>query len=268
MAARARSVIITTSSIALVVWIWGLGAILFTLRWGAVERPGPPVKEIFPYGEMRVGVDASYPPFAAATDTDIYGLDIDVARAIGKRLHVPVRFVNMGFDGLYDSLRVDQVDVLISALSVDYSRSREVLYTLPYFNAGLVLVTEQNSPLQSMSDLSTHTLAFEFGSEADQVSRTWLRRISLFQTQAYETANYALDAVRLRQADAALVDATSGRLYLRGHPEWAAHYEYVTDSLYAAAVPINRWETYVAINETLQALRDDGTLEAILKRWL
>lgn len=268
MAARTRPVTIVAISMAFIAWIWGLGAILFGLRWGTIERPGPSVRQLFPYGEMRVGVDASYPPFAVATDNDIFGLDIDVARAIGERLDVSVRFVNMGFDGLYDSLKVDQVDVLISAISVDYSRSNEILYTLPYFNAGLVLVTSQGSPIQGMGDLSTYALAFEFGSEADQVSRIWLRRILPFQTQAYETADYALDTVRVRETDAALVDATTAGLYLRRHPDWAAKYNYVTDSLYAAAVRIDRWETYAAINEALQSLLDDGTLEVIVRRWL
>jgi ABC-type amino acid transport substrate-binding protein len=268
MAGTTRTLTCAAISIALIAWIWVLGAILFGLRWRAIERPGPAIRQLFPYGEMRVGVDASYPPFAVATGNDIFGLDIDVARAIGKRLNVPVRFINMGFDGLYDSLKVDQVDVLISALSVDYSRSNEVLYSLPYFNAGLVLVTHHSSPIQRMSDLSTHSLAFEFGSEADQVSRIWLRRIPPFRTQAYETADYALDTVRLRAADAALVDAISAGLYRRRHPDWAANYDYVTDTLYAAAIRINRWETYAAINEALQSLLDDGTLEAIVRRWL
>ena len=64
---------------------------------------------------MRIGVDASYPPFAVATADDLFGLDIDLGSALGERLGIPVRFVNMGFDGLYDSLRADQVDVVISA---------------------------------------------------------------------------------------------------------------------------------------------------------
>ena len=37
----------------------------------------------------------------------------DIARAIGADLGVRVEFVNFGFDGLYDALRADQVDVVI-----------------------------------------------------------------------------------------------------------------------------------------------------------
>lgn len=268
MAARPWRIILPTLATFITLWLWLLVGTLFLIRWYSVERPGPPVRELFPYGEMRVGVDASYPPFAVATADDLFGLDIDLGREIAKRLNVSVRFVNMGYDGIYDSLKADQVDVVISALLIDDSRTNDVLYTLPYYNAGFVLVSDTDQPLTRMSDLSGHSLAFEFGSDADTLARAWLRRIPPFETRPYELPTYALDALRLGQADAALVDATSARLYLRDHRDWNAHMNTVTDSLYAAAVRINRGKTWEAINYALQSLIDDGTLAEIIGRWL
>lgn len=268
MAARPWRITAVTLGVALTTWVWALVGITFVLRWSSVERPGPPVKELFPYGEMRVGVDASYPPFAVATSNDLFGLDIDLGKALAERLKVPIRFVNMGFDGLYDSLKADQVDVVISALLVDPSKTGDVRYTFAYYDAGLVLVRDAESLIQSMDDLSGHALGYEFGSEADIVARSWLRRIPEFYTRPYELPEYALDAVRLGQADAALTDATSARIYLRAHPEWRAAYTYITDSFYAIAVRVDRGRTWDAVNRALQSLLDDGTLEAIVKRWL
>jgi ABC-type amino acid transport substrate-binding protein len=268
MAARPWRIIVIALGLALTIWIWTLGAVVFFLRWQSVERPGPPTKELFPYGELRIGVDASYPPFAVATENDLFGLDIDLGRALGQRLGIPVRFVNMGFDGLYDSLKADQVDVLISALLVEPYRTGDVRYTTDYFNAGLMLVTNTNQSLVSMDDLPGHSLAYEFGSEADIVARSWLRRVKRFQTRPYELPEYALEAVRLGQADAALADATSVDLFLRKHPEWGAKTNYVTNAWYAAAVRINRFATWQAIDNAMHRLIDDGTLDAILKKWL
>jgi ABC-type amino acid transport substrate-binding protein len=182
MAARSWRIITLTLAVTILVWIWSLVVITLGLRWSSVQRPGPPVKELFPYGEMRVGVDASYPPFAVATANDLFGLDIDLGRAVAERMGVPIRFVNMGFDGLYDSLKADQVDVVISALLMDASKTNEVRYTFPYYNAGLVLVSNSNRPAANMEDLAGGSLAYEFGSEADIVARSWLRRIPAFET--------------------------------------------------------------------------------------
>jgi arginine/lysine/histidine transporter system substrate-binding protein len=268
MAARSWRITWATIGIALAVWLWGLAGITFALRWSSVERPGPPLKELFPYGEMRVGVDASYPPFAVATANDLFGLDIDLGRALAERLGIPIRFVNMGFDGLYDSLKADQVDVVISALLIDQSRTGEVRYTIPYYNAGLVLVSDAITPIQAMTDLAGNSLAYEFGSEADIVARGWLRRIAPFETHPYELPAHALESVQLGESTAALVDATSARLYLREHSVWNANYQHVSDSLYAIAVRIDRGRTWDAMNRALQSLFDDGTLDAIIRRWL
>jgi polar amino acid transport system substrate-binding protein len=268
MAARPWRVTAAALGAAVLLWIYVLTATLFTLRWLSVERPGPPIRDIFPYGEMRIGVDASYAPFAVATAEELYGFDIDLGRALGERLGIPVRFINMGYDGLYDSLRIDQVDVLLSALLIDASRTNDVLYSIPYYNAGLVLVSSGATAFSMYESLPGHALALEFGSDADLLARAWLRRIQPFSMQPYELPDFALDALRMGRADAALVDATSARLYLREHSDWNAGYVPVSDALYAAAVRIDRWSTWVAVNEALWSLLDDGTVQALLDRWL
>jgi ABC-type amino acid transport substrate-binding protein len=119
-----------------------------------------------------------------------------------------------------------------------------------------------------MEEMPGHKLAYEFGSEADTEARTWLRRVLPFETRPYETPRDALDAVRLGDADAALVDAVSARLYLRAHTDWSATSHYVTDNLYAVATQSRRPEISVAINDALQALLDNDTLNQIINRWL
>jgi len=232
------------------------------IRDGAPPLP----RDLFPTGELRIGIDPSNPPFAVATASDLYGLDIDLSRELGKRLDLPVRFVYLGYDGLYDALKSDQVDALVAGLLIDLTRLNDVHYSNAYFNAGLLLVSDKG--LSRMEDLPGHSLAYEFGSEGDAQARVWLRRILPFETHPYELARYALDAARLGDADAALVDAVTARLYLRDHADWHPSLSYVTDNLYAIATQSRRPEISVVVNEALQSMIDDGTLQQIINRWL
>jgi len=244
-------------------------ALAVALLRGDLGAPaaGPP-GSVFAYGELRVGIDPSYPPFAVATADDLYGLEVELAWALGEELGVPVRFVPLGYDGLYDALRVDSVDVLISALLIDPARRNDVIYTRPYFDAGLMLVSPVGTPYGDMTLMPGHTLAYEFGSAADAEARRWLRRVQPFERRPYELGRYALDAVRLGEADAALVDAVTTRLYQREHPNWAAQSFYVTDTSYAMAVRADRGAVWAAINHALETLAFDGRLDAIVARWL
>ncbi len=263
MAPRARRLALIALAAALVA---AAAVGLWRLRGPLPGQPGTP--PIFPTGALRVGVDPSNPPFAVASGARLSGLDIDLARALGQRLGVPVTFVSFGFDGLYDALKTDQVDALISAVLVDTTRTNDVMYTLPYFNAGLVLVSAADSLYSGMSAMPGHSVAFEFGSNADAETRRWLRRVLPFERRPYELTTDALDAARLGQADAALADAISARLYLRAHPTWAAQFHYVTDANYAIAVRVDRGAVWDALNSTLATMIADGSLDALVARWL
>lgn len=270
MVAAANRRIVATLLVVLTIWLLPLASLLDALRGSPPQPPTytPGDESIFPHGELRIGVDASFPPFAQVTGDQLAGLEVDIGRAIGERLAVPVRFVNLGFDGLYDALRVDRVDVLISALQPDEQRLNDVLYTLSYFDAGLVLVSAANSQYSSMDTLPGASLAYEFGSVAEAVSRRWLRRIMPYETRPYELPEHALDAVRLGEADAALVDAVTARLYLSSHPNWSAQYEYVTSVRYVMAVRNDRGRVWAAVNTALESLIRDGTLAEVIERWL
>lgn len=268
MAATPWRISAYTLGVVLPLWVWLLVIMLFSIRWTSVERPGPPPRQLFPYGEMRIGVDASNPPFAVDNGIEMYGLDIDLGYALAEYIGIPVRFVNMGFDGVYDALLADQVDLIISQLTIDPLRTADVRYTRPYYNAGLVLVSNADMALESMHDLAGRSLAYEFGAQADSEARLWLRRIQPFTTQPYELPRYALDAVRLGVATAALVDHTSARLYLREHTDWAAVMTPITVTPYVIATRFDRWHTFLAVHEGLQALEEAGILEHIVNKWL
>jgi ABC-type amino acid transport substrate-binding protein len=256
VAARSRRLVLIAALIALAV------IVISQLPFAA-----PSLESMFPYGEIRIGVDASNPPFAVATADDLFGLEIDLGRALGEAIGLPVRFVNLSFDGLYDALKTDQVDLLIATLLIEPQRASDVLYTRHYFNAGLVLVSPADRSVDAMHELAGRSLAYEFGSDADTLARRWLRRIAPFETQPYELPTHALDAVRLNQAEAALVDATSARLYLREY-NWDAALNYVTDNWYPAAVPADEVARWQLVNKVLRDLDQTGRLDQIVERWL
>ena len=89
-----------------------------------------------------------------------------------------------------------------------------------------------------------------------------------FDLLPLETPAAALDAVRSGAADAALVDAITARLYLRDHAAWDAASSPVTDTLFALVTRGDRPEVAAQIDIALAELFADGTVAAIIDRWL
>ncbi|MFN8529426.1 MAG: ABC transporter substrate-binding protein [Anaerolineae bacterium] len=249
-------------------WAWMILGALLPVKLFSGPAILPPVSHIFPRGELRIGVDPSYPPFESFTANDVQGIDIDIGRAIGTLYGIPVRFVYFGYDGLYDALYTDQVDMLISALPADPSRRNRVLYTFSYFDAAIELITPPGSAIQSMQDMGGKRLAYAFGSGAHSEADVWARRILPFVRMPYEFATGALDSVRLGQSDAALVDAVSMRLYARNHASWKPTIRPVFSIPYVIAIRGDREIVAVAVTNALETIRDSGELDMILARWL
>jgi polar amino acid transport system substrate-binding protein len=78
----------------------------------------------------------------------------------------------------------------------------------------------------------------------------------------------AMDAVRQGKADAALTDWVTARLYLRTHRGLSISPDRVTDDVYALAVRLSSYDLAGVINAALNDMERDGTLEAIVRRWL
>lgn len=259
MAAAARRALMWRSrllALGVLVAIWVLCTV--------TAQPQP----LLPFGLLRVGIDPSNPPFAFDSDGAYAGFEVELARELADQLGASVGFVGLGFDGGYDALRVDQVDVLIASLVPDPSQMADVRYSQPYYDSGLVLAAANPGFATSMPAMAGHRLAYAFGSQADAEARRWLRRVGAFSLLPYETPSIALDAARLGAADAALVQMTDARLYLRVHRDWHAMLTPVTHVPLVMAVRGDRERLRAALDDALSALRARGSFDLLLARWL
>lgn len=268
MAASTRRSVFLIALAALTVWVWGLALILGVWRWNSVLRVGPPGRAIFPYGELRVVIDPANPPFAFPDGASFAGIEPELAQAIGARLGVPVRLIPHGFDGLYDAVRADQADMALAALVINPARTRDVHYSPPYFNAGMVLVTNGDTPPASADEGFGGRVALAYGSDEQTEAERWLRRVELFTILPYETRDAALDALRLGDAEAALVDTITAGRYRAAHPDWPSSALEVTVVPYAAALRPDRPALAAAVERAMGELMADGTLNAIISRYL
>ena len=237
-------------------------------------------------GVLRVGLDPSWPPFEYVDPTrnEVVGLDVDLARAIGRELGVEVTIVISGWEGLYGALANGQFDAIVSALPYDAWRTKEALYSISYFNAGPVLVVpdDQADALGPGPDekdlvrvLAGWVVHVELAAEGDVQARRLRDRGAEIEIVSHDTAAAALDAVAdaadTLTVSAAIVDAVSARLYLRestrgnrlriaGQPLY--------DELYVIAVHPDADALQAAIDQALIDLRERGELDALLDRWL
>ena len=218
---------------------------------------------------MRVGLDPTYPPFENIDESGLHGFDVDLANAIAADLGLQTEFVLFGYDGLYDALGTEQVDVLISALVIIPERMRDFAYSETYFNAGEILIVRaDDSSIKEMADLNGRSLSVELGTQGHVTATTWQRKLNNLTVLPFNTAEEAITAVSDTTTDAALIDAISGRLFLNGTPNLKRLPDPVTVEPFAIVVRIEDTQLLENLNNSLKQMQANGELETLSARWL
>jgi polar amino acid transport system substrate-binding protein len=216
-------------------------------------------------GVLRVGMDASYPPFELWDEVGLRGYDVDLALALGREWGVEVDFENITFDGLYDALKVEWVDIIISALPYDPLLTQDVAYSYSYFDAGQVLVVREETAIAKIEDLNGRRVGLESGSRGDLEARRLEQRMIL-ERKAYLSPQEVLEALRDGKVDAAIVDAVSAYQFI-GEQGGLRIVQQVTEEPYVIAVSIKAPILLGKVNEAIIKWRETGFLEELREKW-
>jgi ABC-type amino acid transport substrate-binding protein len=244
---------------------------LWLLQQGLPEAQDPTWARILETGVLRICTDPSWPPFEFVDENSgrIVGYDADLARLLAGRLAPGLRaqLVTVGFDSLYDALLSGRCDAVLSALPYEPMRTEDVSYSLAYFNAGLVLVTRQETvDAQVLADLEGHVVGVEWGfvPEGDSRQRLFLQNLGL---RRYDTGPAALRALQSGEVEAVLVDRITALAYLRDCRGLQIAGEPITDVNYVMPVRPDSFRLLDEVNRVLLEMRQDGTLEMLQDTW-
>ena len=117
-------------------------------------RIAPVLDRIMAKKELVVGTTASMPPFNMTTkDSQLIGMDIDIARLIADSLEVKLTLKTMPFNELLPALENGRVDMVLSGMTMTPTRNLRVAFAGPYFGSGKsMLIKEANA--ESLNEVS------------------------------------------------------------------------------------------------------------------
>lgn len=221
-------------------------------------------------GVIRVAMDPSLEPFEFVDiDGNPTGFDVDLARQIGARMGVDVQFVTTSYDGLYDALVAGRADIIVSALYPDPSRTHAFAFSPPYFQAGEMLIVREDSTIGGVLDLAGREVMVIYGTHAHMLALHWEQTLTpppiLLPGDAADTI---LSVLAAGYADAVLVDNITAQMYMKDVVGLRVLGSPVNDNPYVVAARLEDKILIDAIADILAEMRDDGTIDGLVDRWL
>jgi polar amino acid transport system substrate-binding protein len=222
-------------------------------------------------GPLTVATDASYPPneFYDTGNKTIIGMDVDLSKAIAQTLGTTADVKNVSFDAILTGLQAGKYDLGVSSFT-DTKEREQTVDMVTYLNAGTGFYTSAASPadVTGLSDLCGKTVAVEKGTtQADDAAaqaKKCKMTVTVFADQ--NAANLAITSGRadVGMADSPvasyIVEQSGGKL-----KRIDVKYDYGT-APYGIAVNKKAGLT-PAVQAAVQSLMDNGTYDAILKKW-
>ena len=225
---------------------------------------------------LIAGTSADYPPFEYI-DPDTFlldGFDMALIREIGRRLELQVEVRDMGFDGLYDSLQLREIDVAIAAISATSQRLAYVDFTNVYYVGTDAVLARANTGItvSKVEDLAAGRVGVQRGS----VYETWIQS-TLVDTgllpqedlRTYQTTVNALTALSSPnpEIDFLVMDLLPAEeAATRGTVDIVS--QGLNQQLYAIAVPKGEQALLDQLNNILIQMQTDGTIASLARKYL
>lgn len=227
----------------------------------ATFRPRPP---------LRVGVAPDFPPVIMKQEGQIEGLEADMALLLADRLKRRLEFVEVRWSELVPRLLAGDIDIIMSGMSVTRARQIRVDFCNPYLKTGLMVLVRRADAgtfgsREALLDTDA-TIGVLQGTTGEIFVRENCPNARAVQ---YAEADDAALGLRDRRIDAFVCDAPAVFwLASKYESELAVESSRLTEELLAWAVRADNGRLKTAANEMLAGWEKDGTLVALLDRWM
>lgn len=222
-------------------------------------------------GKLKVGTDATYPPFESVNETTgkVEGFDIDLVSAIALKEGFSIDVHNALFDTIFTALSYGQYDIVISAATITTERQRVLSFSSPYFVAGQVTVVRKTDigKIEGPDDLAGRTVGVQLGATGEQVTKG-IKNIKA--VKLYGTAPEAFQALAEGRLDAVVNDNVTSLSILLNSPDLnlAIVGQPFAQENYGIAVRKDCFALLAKINQGLAQVITDGTYEQFYTKYL
>ncbi|MEE9322704.1 MAG: transporter substrate-binding domain-containing protein [Granulosicoccus sp.] len=225
--------------------------------------------------EIVVVTENAYPPlqFVNPKTGDAIGWEYDAMQELSERLNFKPVIQNASWDAMIPAVSEGQYDMGMTGITIRDDRREKVDFSDAYMTSEMfMLVRADENRFANGSEFS----AFEDGLVGAQAGTTPFYtavyemldgneqnpRITLF-----ETFGASVQALRVGDVDVVLTDGTAGKGYVDANPDT---FKLTGDAMgteeFGFIFPIGS-ELVDPVNQGIAALREDGTLDALNKKW-
>lgn len=220
---------------------------------------------------LRIATEPTFPPFESVdTKTHEYvGFDMDLIRLLAKKAGYTPVIESVGFDAIVPGLITGTTDVGAAGITITPERAKRVLFTAPYYDAGLSIVVNHadKGKINAEKDLEGKKICVQIGTSgamrAGQIKGSIVRNFNTMPEAYLELKNQGCSAV--------IADKPVNGYFMAEHGDTDGSYYHLPLTLNAEqfgfAVSKKHPELQKKLNDALKAAKDSGEYQALYSKY-
>ena len=205
---------------------------------------------------LKMITEATFPPYEFLRGDEIVGIDVEICRAVAQRLGRTFSVESVNFDSVIPTVISGKADLAAAGITVTEDRKKNVDFSIPYVKTGVVFVYKKSVPYAKGVDAKGKKVGVQSGT----TSETYVTEELGQQPERFDSPAAAVAALKAGRVDVVIADIDPAKNCVKGEADLAIS-DFITTEEYAVAIRKGQPDLLKAINETIAALKADGTLE-------
>lgn len=217
-------------------------------------------------GKLIMATNAEFPPYEYHDGDAVVGIDAEIAKAIADELGMELEIEDIAFDSIIPEIVSGKADMGLAGMTVTDDRMQSVDFSDTYAKASQKIIVTEDSEIVSPDDLKGVIVGVQLGTTGDiyvsdlEADGTTVER--------YNKGFEAVQALSQGKIDAVVIDGEPAKTFVAETEGLKILDESFTDEEYAIAVKKGNTELLEKINGALKTLKDNGTLDEIVAKYI
>ena len=217
-------------------------------------------------GKLTMSTNAAFPPYEMTTDSgELEGIDIDVAAAVAEKLGLELQVDDMDFDAALLAAQNGKSDMVMAGVTVTDERLKVMDFSDTYAGGIQAIIVAEGSDIATADDLSGKAIGTQRGTTGYLYCTDDFGEENVI---AYDDGLTAVQALNNGQVDAVVIDNAPAQEFVAANPGLKILDTAYAQEDYAIGVAKGNTQLLDAINGALEELQDDGTLQAIVDKYI
>ncbi len=218
---------------------------------------------------ITVASDATWPPMEMIdANKNLVGFNIDFMNAVAKEAGFKAIIKNTAWDGIFAGVEAGKYDAIISSVTITDKRKKAMDFSMPYVNAGQVLVVHANSKAKVIADLKGKKLGAQIGTTGAME----IKKVKGVELKSYDEIGLTFEDMAAGRIDGVVCDTPIAANYALQKDSYKGKFKIAgvpfTEESYGIVVKKGNKKLLELINKGIKAVQAKGIDKELEKKWL